>query len=124
MERNLESAKERERVLSEKVAAEETSCKDAEDNLSKQSELYSLWTRRLVGIAERLSSQLANMDMKSWSFTINEHEAASDRLTYFFDGLIEALKTYEYDRAASFTDESRKFARNVLYRALLNLALC
>ena len=65
METNLECTKERERAMSEKLTAEMTSRKDAESNLTEQCKLYSLWTKKLVGIAERLSSQLADMDMKS-----------------------------------------------------------
>jgi hypothetical protein len=62
------------------------------------------------------------MDMRSWGFTVNDKEATSVRLTKFFEGLIDALKTYHEDRSASFADESRKFARNVLYKVLLKLA--
>ncbi|KAM3241877.1 hypothetical protein ACQJBY_054544 [Aegilops geniculata] len=122
MEANLESTKERGRDLSEKLVTEKTSRKDAESNLTEQCKVYYLWTEKLIGIAERLSSHLANMDMKSWRFTINEHEAASTRLTNFFEGLIEALKTYQDNRAASFANESRQFARSVLYMVLLNVA--
>ena len=62
------------------------------------------------------------MDMKSWSFNINEHEAAIVRLTYFFEGPIKALNRYQDDRSASFANESRQFARNILYMVLLNHA--
>jgi hypothetical protein len=58
------------------------------------------------------------MDMKSWSFTVNDKETASSRLTKFFNGLIEALNTYHEDRSASFANESRKFVRDVLYKVL------
>jgi hypothetical protein len=34
------------------------------------------------------------------------------------------LKTYQDDRSASFANESRKFAREVVYRVLLKIAHC
>ena len=84
--------------------------------------MHSLGIDKLVDIGECLTSQLADMDMKSWIFTANDHEVASARLTKFFNGIIEALKTYHEDRSTSFANESRKFARSVLYAVLLNLA--
>ena len=60
--------------------------------------------------------------MRSWGFTVNDKETTSVRLTKFFEGLIDNLKTYHEDRSASFADESRKFERNVLYKVLLKLA--
>lgn len=77
---------------------------------------------RLVGTAKRHTSQLAIMDMKSWSFTVNEQDVDSIILTKFFDDLIKALETYNDDRAASFANASRQFVHNVLYTMLLNLA--
>jgi hypothetical protein len=118
----LESAKERERVLTEKLEKEEVLKKDAENNYAELHHNLSLWTGRLVNAAERISSQIAVMDMKSWGFTESDKEATSVRLTKFFKGLIDALKTYHEDRSASFADESRKFAREVVYRVLLKIA--
>jgi hypothetical protein len=62
------------------------------------------------------------MDMKSWSFTVNDKEAASARLTKFFDGLIDALKTYLKDISTSFANKSWKFGRDVLYKVLVKVA--
>jgi hypothetical protein len=58
------------------------------------------------------------MDMKSWSFTVNNKETASTRLSKFFNGLVKALNTYHEDRSASFANESQKFGRGVLYKVL------
>ena len=62
------------------------------------------------------------MDMKSWGFTVNDKEATSVCLTKFFEGLIDALKTYHEDRSASFADESRKIVREIVYKVLLKIA--
>ena len=96
--------------------------RDVENNYAQLHENLSLWTGRLVNAAKRISSQIAEMDMKSWGFTINDKEATSVRLTKFFEGLIDALKTYHEDRSASFADESQKFAHEVVYRVLLKIA--
>jgi hypothetical protein len=122
LEKDLESTKEKEIILTEKLKTEETLREDAKNKFTQQQEVLSLWTNTLVNIAEGITTQLAIMDMKSWSFTVNDKEATSARLTKFFDGLIDALKTYHEDRSASFTNESRKFSRDVLYKVLLKVA--
>jgi hypothetical protein len=76
---------------------------------------------KLIDIAER-SVQLAVMYMKSWSFTVNDKEAASVWLSKFFEGLIEALEMYQEERAASFANESRKLTRDILYKVLIKVA--
>ena len=119
---DLESAKERERALTEKLGKEEALKKDAENNYSQLHENLSLWTGRLVNAAEHITYQIAMMDMKSWGFTDNDKEATSVRLTKFFEGLIDALKTYHKDRSAAFANESRKFTREMLYMVLLKIA--
>jgi hypothetical protein len=43
-------------------------------------------------------------------------------LTKFFDGLIDALKTYHNQRSALFPDESRQFERYILCTVLLKRA--
>jgi hypothetical protein len=108
--------------LTEKLGTEEALCIDVENRFNQLQENLSLWTNGLVNIAERITSQIAVMDMRSWGFTINDKEATSVRLTKFVEGLIDALKTYHEDRSASFADESQKFMHNVLYKVLLKLA--
>ena len=121
-EQNLESHKEREKSLLEKLAAVETLWKEGKGALDKLQKMTSLWTKEVVDTAERISSQLAVMDMKSWSFIVNDQDADRVRLTKFSHGLNKALKTYHDDRSASFFNKSRQFARNILYTVLLNLA--
>ena len=78
----------------------------------------------MVDIAERLTAQIAKMDMKSWAFSVGKHEVPSIKLTLFFEGLIEGLKTYEDDRATCFANETRKLASGALFLVLSNLAYC
>jgi hypothetical protein len=95
---------------------------DVENKFNQLQENLSLWTNGLVNIAECITSQIAVMDMRSWGFTVNDKETTSVRLTKFFEGLIDALKTYHEDRSTLFADESWKFVHNVLYKVLLKLA--
>jgi chromosome segregation ATPase len=53
---DLESAKERERVLTEKLEKEEALKKDAENKYTQLHDNLFLWTRRLVNAAERITS--------------------------------------------------------------------
>lgn len=62
------------------------------------------------------------MDMKSWAFLVKRREIPSVKLTLFFKGLIEGLKTYEGEMAAYIANESRKFARDALFMVFSNLA--
>ena len=122
LESNLESAEAHEKLLLTDVTRAKTLQKDAEENLENLVEQRDLWIKSMVDIAECLTSQIAKMDMKSWAYSVGKHEAPSINLTLFFDGLIEGLKTYEEDRAASFANESRKLARDALFLVLSNLA--
>ena len=87
LEKNLESAKERERVLMEKLTAEKILRKDVKNKHEELQKMHSLWTNKLVDTVERLTSQLIQMDMKSWRFTTNNHEVISaiDQVLRRFD---------------------------------------
>lgn len=102
LEENLESGKTREAILVKDLEKAQIHLTDAETKFNQLKNSLALWTEGLVDTAERLTRQLAVMDMKSWSFTVNDKEAASVRLTKFFKGLIEAPETYQEERAASF----------------------
>lgn len=65
LEQNLESANTRKKALTEKLATTETLGNDTEGTLEKLQKMHSLWIDELVDTVERLSSQLAIMDMKS-----------------------------------------------------------
>ncbi|XP_044332046.1 uncharacterized protein [Triticum aestivum] len=65
LEKGLEQAKDPERALAEEVNTTRALSKDAEDKLKEQVELYNLWSKSLVNIDERISSQIATMNMKS-----------------------------------------------------------
>ena len=60
------------------------------------------------------------MNMKSWTFSVNEHEAPSVKLTHLFEGLIDGLKTYEDDRSACFASDPWKFSWDAIFTFLLN----
>ena len=76
----------------------------------------------MVDIAERLTAQISNMDMKSWAFSVSKHEVPSAKLSLFFKGLIEGLEMYGDNSAACFANESQKLARDALFLVLSNLA--
>ena len=61
------------------------------------------------------------MKIKSWAFSIGEHEVSSVKLTLFFEGLIEGLKEYEADRDVCFGEESRKLTHIALSLVLSNI---
>src|SRR3989337_694471 len=122
LDKDLELAKDRERILMEEVHTAGTLQKDAELKLNDQVDLYDLWSKSLVNIVECISSQITKMNMKSWTFSVNEHEAPSVKLTHFFEGLIDGLKTYEDDIFACFTNESWKFAQAAIFTILVNFA--
>lgn len=82
LEKDLELAKDRERVFTEEVNIAGALRKDAELNLKDQVDLYDLWSKSLINIAERISTRIAKVNMKSWTFSVNEHEAPSVKLTH------------------------------------------
>ena len=48
-----------------------------EDKLQNQVEQRNLWIKSLVDITEPLTAQISKMDMKSWAFSVNNHEVAT-----------------------------------------------
>lgn len=59
------------------------------------------------------------MGMQNWGFTVNHKEAASVRLTLFFQNLISALEKHRQDRVAQIASESCKLCRDVLFKVLI-----
>nr|XP_020177833.1 tropomyosin-2-like [Aegilops tauschii subsp. strangulata] len=62
LEKDLEQAKDQERVLTEEFNTSRNLRKDAE--LKDQVDLYNLWSKSSTNIAERISSQIAKMNME------------------------------------------------------------
>ena len=122
LEKEIESAGACEKLLMTDLNNAKTLQKDAEDKLENQIQQRDLWIKNLVDIAEHLTAQIATANMKSWAFSVKEHEVPSVKLTLFFEGLIEGLKMYDDDWAACFADESRKLTRDALFVVLRNLA--
>jgi len=68
LESGIESTGAREKQLMKDLDNTRILRKDTEDKLANQVEQRDLWIKNLVDIAERLSTQIATMDMKSWAF--------------------------------------------------------
>lgn len=88
----IKSAAVREKLPMKDLDNARTLQKDAEDKLVNQIEQRDLWIKNLVDIAERLTTQITTMDMKSWDFSVGRHEVPIVKLTLYFEGLIKGLK--------------------------------
>ena len=118
LESTLEAANIKTRLLSIDLEETKRSQKAAEQNMAQLEKSIADWTAKLVGIAERLSAQLAVMDVGTWSFNMDSNQAVSTTLSLFFEGLLAALDAYHKGRAKKFADESRILVRNVVLRIL------
>lgn len=79
LEREIESAGARDKLLMSDLNTARTLQKDAEYRLANQVEQRDLWIKSLVDIAERLTAQIAYMSMKSWAFSVGKHEPRSPK---------------------------------------------
>jgi len=122
LEMEIESAGACDKLLMMDLSKCRTLQKDTEQKLENQIQQRDIWIKNLVDIAECLTAHVAKTNMKSWAFTVSNHEVPSVKLTLFFEGLIEGLKMYEEDRATCFAEESWKLARDTLFLVLSNLA--
>nr|XP_020188977.1 fibrinogen- and Ig-binding protein-like [Aegilops tauschii subsp. strangulata] len=68
LEKEIESTSCREELLMTDLTNERTLQKDAEDKLENQIQQRDLWIKSMTDIAERLTTHIAKMDMKSWAF--------------------------------------------------------
>jgi chromosome segregation ATPase len=122
LEESLEAGKERERELLVNWEKEKTAHANAKDAFGEHKKVLQLWTDRLVDVAERLAAQMIIMDKQSYSFTIDNHESTSAKLTLFFESILEALKKHHEERSAQFTSESCKLCEDVLSKVLVKIA--
>lgn len=93
LEEHLEGAKAKEKILS-KDLKEKAAFAGAENSFNMLKGSLQLWTNRLVEAAEQLNAQLAVMGLPEYSYSPDDHEAASAGLTLFFEGLVKALGKY------------------------------
>jgi len=82
----------------------------------------NLWISRLVGVAERLTTQLAAMGMPNFKYSPEVNVSPNARLTLFFEGVLEALEQLCSNRATSLANEARKLCRGALTKVLTKVA--
>jgi hypothetical protein len=116
LEEKLEGAWQRETALTSELETAKLKCVDAEDSFNCLRNNVKLWTERLVKAAKDLSAQLAAMKIEGHDFTTDRNTATSISLTNFFEGLLDVLREHQQGRAPAFTRESRKLAKDVLFK--------
>ena len=119
-------------TLSEVRAHEETLNKDLESERQLRKDdaaahkdyvdIIKLWTGRLIDVAERLTTQLAVMDMPNFRYSQEANISPSARLTLFFEGVLEALEQLHSNRAAYLANEAWRLCRGALTKVLTKVA--
>nr|XP_020188330.1 uncharacterized protein LOC109774021 [Aegilops tauschii subsp. strangulata] len=82
----------------------------------------TLWTSRLIEVAERLTTQLAVMGMPDIRYSQEANISPSARLTLFFERVLDALEQLRSSRATYLANEARKLCRGALTKVLTKVA--
>ena len=81
----------------------------------------TFWNERLVDIAERLAIELSTMGLNNFGYSSDERVSSSAKPTMFFEGVVDALKLLQANRATHLANESRKLCRAVLRKVLIKV---
>ena len=81
----------------------------------------TIWTERLVDVAEKLAAQLSTMGLQGFRYSSDDRVSTSARLTMFFDRVLEALEQLHSNRTTHLANESRKLCRAVLRKVLVKV---
>nr|XP_020159461.1 paramyosin-like [Aegilops tauschii subsp. strangulata] len=111
-EETLNKAPEGERLLRQDAAAAH---KDYVDSIN-------LWTGRLIDVAERLTIQLALMDMPNFRYSQEANISPSDSLTLFFECVLDAPEQLRSSQETYLANEARKLCRGALTKVLTKVA--
>ena len=116
----LESALERANLKSRTLTADLEKTrglqKVAEQKLAQEEKSIADWTASLVGIAQRVGTQMTAMGLQALDLSMNTSQPRTANLPLFLEGLLTELETYHADRAKTFANEAKILVRNVILR--------
>ena len=92
LEGTLSEVRAREETLNKALESERQLRKDDAAAHKDYVDSVNLWISRLIDVAERLTTQLAVMDMPNFRYSQEANISPSARLTLFFERVLDALE--------------------------------
>ena len=110
----LDTAKEREVALSEKIKADKALLASIAVTQNSFRETVEHWTEGLVNIAAVIDGELAQLGMEDFGYPSDEHLQPSAKLSLFFKGVATALQRLQERIPKQLANESRRICAGAL----------